>query len=84
MFAGGITLNVVLAVFNLIPIPPLDGSHVVAALLPDDMSERYRSLGFYGIFIILILMRWQPFNFLFSTIISALTFPFFTLIHLFF
>lgn len=84
MFAGGITLNVVLAVFNLIPIPPLDGSHVVASLLPDDMSERYRSVGFYGIFIILILMRWQPFNFLFSTIISALTFPFFTLIHLFF
>ncbi|MBA4311647.1 MAG: site-2 protease family protein [Chlorobiaceae bacterium] len=82
MFAGGITLNVVLAVFNLIPIPPLDGSHVVAALLPAEMSEQYQRLGFYGIFIVLIIMRWQPFSMLFSNIISILTYPYFMLIHL--
>ncbi len=83
MFAGGITLNIVLAVFNMIPIPPLDGSHVVASLLPDELSERYRSIGFVGIFIILILMRWQPFNILFSTIISALSYPLRILIQMF-
>lgn len=82
MFAGGITLNVVLAVFNLIPIPPLDGSHVVAALLPQEMSEQYQRLGFYGIFIILIIMRWQPFSLLFSNIISILSAPYFKLIQL--
>lgn len=84
MFAGGITLNIVLAVFNLIPIPPLDGSHVVAAMLPDEMSERYQRIGFFGIFIIIILMRWAPFHFLFSKIISILIFPFHMIINLFF
>jgi Zn-dependent protease len=80
MFAGGITLNVVLAVFNLIPIPPLDGSHVVAAMLPDNLSERYQSLGFFGIFAVIILLRWQPFSMLFSNIISIISSPFFMII----
>ena len=83
MFAGGITLNVVLAVFNLIPIPPLDGSHVVASLLPEEMSHQYRSVGFFGIFFIIFLMRWQPFSALFSFVIDTLTLPFHFLIRLF-
>jgi len=83
MFAGGITLNVVLAVFNMIPIPPLDGSHVVAALLPDEMSEQYRRVGFFGIFLVIFLMRWQPFHIMFSGIISAFSYPYWMLAHLF-
>jgi Zn-dependent protease len=83
MFGGGITLNIILAVFNMIPIPPLDGSHVVASLLPDDTADRFRSLGFYGIFIILILMRWPPFNNLFGGIVGLLITPFQSLITLF-
>lgn len=83
MFAGGITLNVVLAVFNMMPIPPLDGSHVVASFLPAEASRQYRSLGFMGIFVILILMRWAPFHELFSTVIGMLTRPFNSLIYFF-
>jgi len=83
MFAGGITLNVVLAVFNMIPIPPLDGSHVVAALLPNEMSEQYQRVGFFGIFLVIFLMRWQPFHIFFSSIIGAFSYPYWMLVHLF-
>jgi Zn-dependent protease len=83
MFAGGITLNIVLGVFNLIPVPPLDGSHVVASLLPSELSVKYRRIGFAGILIILLLMRWEPFSKGFSDLINVLSSPFQLLINAF-
>jgi len=52
----GILLNFVLAVFNLLPIPPLDGSHVVANLLPRPAAYAYRSMGQYGLLIVFLLL----------------------------
>jgi Zn-dependent protease len=52
----GILLNFVLAVFNLLPIPPLDGSHVVANLLPGPAAYAYRSMGQYGLLIVFLLL----------------------------
>src|SRR5690606_4668741 len=41
----GVIINFVLMLFNLIPIPPLDGSHVFAYLLPTKLAVRYRQIG---------------------------------------
>ena len=52
----GVKINIILAVFNLIPIPPLDGSHLVSYLLPYRLSVTYQKIARYGILIILILI----------------------------
>ncbi|HUP18392.1 MAG TPA: site-2 protease family protein [Gemmatimonadota bacterium] len=56
----GILLNLILAVFNLIPVPPLDGSHVVAALLPPPLAYAYRSIGQVGMLVLLAVLFFIP------------------------
>ena len=56
MLTLGILMNLVLAFFNLIPIPPLDGSHVLYHLLPPKLGMRYRELSRYGMLILLVLL----------------------------
>jgi Zn-dependent protease len=65
-------INLSLAVFNMLPVPPLDGSHVVANALPDDLSEKYRSIGIYGIFILLILINFTPLGKILSMMIGGI------------
>ncbi len=60
VFYFGLLINLILAVFNLIPIPPLDGSHVVAQLLPPRLAMKYRELGRFGIGILMLLMVVVP------------------------
>jgi Zn-dependent protease len=48
----GIFLNLVLILFNLVPIPPLDGSHVFYHLLPPGLGARYRAFGQYGMILV--------------------------------
>jgi Zn-dependent protease len=49
-------LNLYLAFFNLIPIPPFDGSGVVSALLPVEYAQKYEALGRYGTILVLGLL----------------------------
>lgn len=56
----GLYINLILAFFNLIPIPPLDGSHVLAHLLPREMQLQYRLVGQYGILVLMGIMYFLP------------------------
>jgi Zn-dependent protease len=60
MVHKGIFINLILAFFNLIPVPPLDGSHILYLLLPPRLALQYRSIGFMGIFLVILLMNFAP------------------------
>lgn len=51
-----VDINLLLAIFNLIPIPPLDGSKVFSMLLPEDSANAYLSIGSMGMFILFFLL----------------------------
>ena len=56
MGIAGISINLVLILINLIPIPPLDGSRIVSGLLPDRLAWQYNRLERFGFLILLILL----------------------------
>ncbi len=56
LIASIIYINLILMVFNLIPIPPLDGSKVVSAFLPDKIKSRYLSLERFGLLFVFMFI----------------------------
>jgi Zn-dependent protease len=56
----GMQWNLVLAFFNLIPIPPLDGSHVFYHLLPPSAGMKYRQFQRFGFFPIVLVSYMLP------------------------
>ena len=60
MMIIGVQLNAILIAFNLIPIPPLDGSHVMKYLLPPSWSLRYVQFGRMGVAVLIIMLYLVP------------------------
>ncbi|MBU4486765.1 MAG: site-2 protease family protein [Candidatus Delongbacteria bacterium] len=73
-FIYSVMINSVLMVFNLLPIPPLDGSKILMGFLTDDQAYKYESMSRYGMYILIgILLLGSILNF---SIIGAIIYPF--------
>jgi Zn-dependent protease len=55
LFRAALEINVLLAVFNLIPIPPLDGSHVIRHMLSDSARNLYDRIGWIGLILFFLV-----------------------------
>jgi Zn-dependent protease len=67
MLIASVWINLVLCIFNFLPIPPLDGSRILTGILPPDLARSYAGVERYGFILILILA--------FSGILSKLILP---------
>jgi Zn-dependent protease len=64
----GIIINIILGTFNLIPIPPLDGSRILYSLLPDNLATSYNQIEKYGMLIIIGLIYFNILNPILKTV----------------
>jgi len=76
IFQAIILINIVLAVFNLIPIPPLDGSKILFSFLPPSLDYVQQALERYGFFILLAFLLLDSYIPILSFIINAMLFIF--------
>ena len=56
VFVYSILINLILALFNLMPVPPLDGSKIVARFLPAQIANKYMRFERYGMLLVIILI----------------------------
>ncbi len=70
-----VAINLFLALFNLLPIPPFDGSHVVEGLLPRPLAARYARLGRFGFPLLILLLVIVPMVFPHANIVQRIVVP---------
>lgn len=66
----GVVLNLLLGFFNLLPVPPLDGSRVVAAFLPARAAAAYEGLRYFGFVVVFVVIMLPPTQWLLGTLID--------------
>ena len=72
-FLVNVQVNLGLATFNLLPIPPLDGSHILESLLPPRLAYGYARLAPYGPFVLMILLISGGAQYIMNPIYSVLS-----------
>ncbi|MBU0745138.1 MAG: site-2 protease family protein [Gammaproteobacteria bacterium] len=72
MGIAGISINLMLAILNLLPIPMLDGGHIIASLLPRSLAYQYERIAPYGLIILLILVALGVINFVMQPAVQFL------------
>jgi len=65
-------INMVLGIFNLIPIPPLDGGRILIGLLPNNLAYSYSKIEPYGIFIVIGLLYFGVLGFVLAFVVNSI------------
>jgi Zn-dependent protease len=76
LLSGFFSLNIALAIFNLIPVPPLDGSKILASILPDSFAPGIEMLERFGFLLLMILVFTGVFGVLFRIVMPLVSYPF--------
>jgi Zn-dependent protease len=71
-FRAGLVLNIILAVFNLIPVPPLDGSWILEGVLPQELGKIFSLIRPYGFLLLLLLFYTGVFGSILRPILSVI------------
>jgi Zn-dependent protease len=74
MFKAGVSVNAAMCVFNLIPIPPLDGGRVMTSLLPMPLAIRFARIERYSLFVFVGLIALMQFRLLDGVLMTGIRF----------